>query len=130
MSEIRECLFYIDYNLPEGCGIRGDAIHKGACRLNSTDCNNTPECFIKKLHEQLQVKEQECEELKKELTSFMNGDYCANGCSLRQKLDQLKEENEEMKVMFKDLSYENQKLGYKIEEQTKQLEPFKDEYFK
>ena len=60
MSENKECLFYIDYNLPEGCGICGAAIHKGACRLNSTDCNNTPECFIKKLYEQLQVKEQEC----------------------------------------------------------------------
>ena len=60
MSENKECLFYVDYNLPEGCGICGAAIHKGACRLNSTDCNNTPECFIKKLYEQLQVKEQEC----------------------------------------------------------------------
>ena len=60
MSENKECLFYIDYNPPEGCGIWGAAIHKGACRLNSTDCNNTPECFIKKLYEQLQVKEQEC----------------------------------------------------------------------
>ena len=60
MSENKECLFYIDYNPPEGCGTWGGAIHKGACRLNSTDCNNTPECFIKKLYEQLQVKEQEC----------------------------------------------------------------------
>ena len=32
--------------------------------------------------------------------------------------------------MLKDLSYENQKFCYQIEEQTKQLEPFKDEYFK
>ena len=37
----------------------GGAIHKGACKLNSTDCNNTPKCFIKKLYEQLQVKEHE-----------------------------------------------------------------------
>ena len=32
--------------------------------------------------------------------------------------------------MLKDLSFENQKFCYQIEEQTKQLEPFKDEYFK
>ena len=83
-----------------------------------------------KVENQLKAKEQECEELKKELTSFMNGDYCANGCSLRQQLDHLKEEKEELKVMLKDLSYENQKFCYQIEEQTKQLEPFKDEYFK
>ena len=48
----------------------------------------------------------------------------------RRQFDQLKAENEELKVMFKDLSYENQKFSYQIEEQTKQLEPFKDEYFK
>ena len=44
--------------------------------------------------------------------------------------EELKAENDELKVMFKDLSYENQKFSYQIEEQTKQLEPFKDEYFK
>lgn len=49
---------------------------------------------------------------------------------LQQQLDQLKAENDELKVMFKDLSYENQKFSYQIEEQTKQLEPFKVEYFK
>ena len=44
--------------------------------------------------------------------------------------EELKAENDELKIMFKDLSYENQKFSYQIEEQTKQLEPFKDEYFK
>ena len=42
-------------------------------------------------------KEKECEKLKKELTSFMNGDYCVNGCSLRQQLDQLKQTLDEIK---------------------------------
>ena len=40
------------------------------------------------------------------------------------------QECEEWKIMLKDLSFENQKFCYQIEEQTKQLEPFKDEYFK
>ena len=43
---------------------------------------------------------------------------------------ELKADNDEFKTMLKDLSYENQKFCYQIEEQTKQLEPFKDEYFK
>ena len=54
----------------------------------------------------------------------------SNYCRFVDELDQLKAENEELKTMLKDLSYENQKFCYQIEEQTKQLEPFKDEYFK
>lgn len=49
-----------------------------------------------------QRKEQECEELKKELTSFMNGDYCANGCSLRQQLDKLKKNLAEIKEIAEE----------------------------
>lgn len=40
------------------------------------------------------------------------------------------QEIQELKVFLKHLIYENQKFCYQIEEQTKQLEPFKDEYFK
>lgn len=40
------------------------------------------------------------------------------------------QECEELKTILKDLSCENQKFCYQIKEQTKQLEPFKDEYFK
>ena len=47
-----------------------------------------------------------------------------------EKLLRKEQECEELKTMLKDLSYENQKFCYQIEEQTKQLEPFKDEYFK
>ena len=54
----------------------------------------------------------------------------SNYCRFVDELEQLKAENEELKTMLKDLSYENQKFCYQIEEQTKQLEPFKDEYFK
>ena len=32
----------------------------------------------------LEHKTQECEELKKQLTDFMNGEYCANGCKKMQ----------------------------------------------
>ena len=57
-------------------------------------------------------------------------EYCKNCYKLQEQLDQLKAENDGLKTMLKDLSYENQKFCYQIEEQTKQLEPFKDEYFK
>ena len=50
--------------------------------------------------------------------------------SLQADLKAKEQECEELRTMLKDLSYENQKFCYQIEEQTKQLEPFKDEYFK
>lgn len=49
---------------------------------------------------------------------------------LQEQLKRKEQECEELKIMLKDLSYENQKFCYQIEEQTKQLEPFKDKYFK
>lgn len=69
--DVKECIFYIDHNPPEGSGTWGGAIHKGACKLNSTDCKDTDECFIKNLYNKLKIKEQECEKLKKQLNQVM-----------------------------------------------------------
>lgn len=54
MSENKECLFYINHNPPKGSGTWGGAIHKGACKINSTDCCDTPECFIKRLYQRVE----------------------------------------------------------------------------
>lgn len=70
--DVKECIFYIDHNPPEGSGTLGGAIHKGACKLNSTDCKDTDECFIKNLYNKLKIKEQECEKLKKQLNQAMH----------------------------------------------------------
>ena len=67
MSENKKCLFYIDHNPPAYSGTWGGAIHKGACKVNSTDCKDTDGCFIKNLYNKLKRKEQECKELKQEL---------------------------------------------------------------
>ena len=87
-----------------------------ACKENII--NHLAEYNIK-LENQLKAKEQECKKLKNERTV----DFVKQPA-------QLKAENDGLKTMLKDLSYENQKFCYQIEEQTKQLEPFKDEYFK
>ena len=99
-------------------------------------CSENHNCYYK----QLKRKEQECEGLKKNIEHWKmehkeakaKGEWTYDLVKKRlgQQLDQLKAENEELKTMLKDLSYENQKFCYQIEEQTKQLEPFKDEYFK
>ena len=70
MSENKECLFYIDHNPPEYSGTWGGAIHKGACKINSTDCKDTDGCFIKNLYSKLQAKEQSEERLVKQIQTI------------------------------------------------------------
>lgn len=67
------------------------------CRYYKRPCaENNYNCIWKKYLR----KEQECEKLKKQLTLFMNGDYCKNGCSLKQQLDQLKQTLTEIKKIL------------------------------
>ena len=58
-----------------------------------------------RLQKKIKHKEQECKKLKKELASFMNGDYCANGCSLKQQLDKLKQTLAEIKEIAEECYY-------------------------
>lgn len=92
MSEIKECLFYIDHNPPKCCGTWGGAIHKGACKLNSTDCKYTDKCFVKDLYKQLQAKEQECEKLKFTLNHTGLLDLMNKNNELKQECEELKDE--------------------------------------
>lgn len=66
------------------------------CYNTFDGCCIKEQCFTYRLLQSLQSKEQECKKLKKQLFSFMNGDYCANGCSLKQQLDKLKLENDKL----------------------------------
>lgn len=70
--ELVDCWFYIDHTPPKGQGTWGGAIHKGACKLNSTDCKDisTERCLVKSLYKQLKRKEKECEELKEKLKTL------------------------------------------------------------
>ena len=81
MSEIKECLFYIDHNPPEYSGTWGGAIHKGACKVNSTDCKDTDGCFIKNLYNKLKIKQQECKELKEKQKELLHD---CNSCKFHQ----------------------------------------------
>ena len=63
----------------------------------SSRCADNPNCHYK----QLQREKKKCERLNKQLILFMDGDYCANGCSLKQRFDKLQSDNEELKEQFK-----------------------------
>lgn len=89
-----KCFFYSDDKCRDGDRTRDciNCVRVTYHSLYSLNFDNQ-----ERLQKKIKHKEQECKKLKKELTSFMNGDYCANGCSLRQQLDQLKVENEILK---------------------------------
>ena len=95
-----------------------------SCDLGG-ECKDWGNCYYK----QLKRKEQECQQA---MDNYVQLDL-QRVKEYNELVDLYKDkeqECEELKIMLKDLSYENQKLCYQIEEQTKQLEPFKDEYFK
>ena len=72
-----QCLFYIDHNPPEHTGTWNGAIHKGACKLNSTDCKHTSQCFIKQLYEKNEKQKNEIKRLKQEIKTLLHEcNYC------------------------------------------------------
>lgn len=73
------------------------------CKLYTIDELST----ILDLQEQLNHKEQECEELKTQTSNFMNGEYCANGC---------KKMHKQFKKVHNNLVEENKKLKQECEE--------------
>ena len=80
MTEIKECLFFINYDPPECSGSWGGAIHKGACKLNSTDCKNTSQCFVKKLYEKNDKQKEEIKRLKERIKELLHD---CNFCKYR-----------------------------------------------
>ena len=106
--DVSECEFYIDSkNLEYNC----------KQTPQSYFCKNKPDCYYKQLvrekqeHQKAMVsyvqldlqRIKECEELEKELISFMNGDYCDNGCSLKQQFNQLKADNDKYSLFIEKL---------------------------
>lgn len=85
--EILDCWFYISNTPTKGQGDWCGAIHKGACKLNSTDCKDTPieKCLIKSLHKQLKQVKAENEKLRKE-----NEEMYKMGCENFVAIDQAK----------------------------------------
>lgn len=77
MKEVKECLFYIDHDPPECSGTWGGAIHKGACKVNSTDCKHTSQCFIKQLYKKNEKQKNEIKRLKQEIKVLLHDcNYC------------------------------------------------------
>ena len=75
--DVSECIFY-QTNFKEDFDVK--IKHFCSNWYNSCESVNNSNCYFK----QLSRKTQECEELEKQLTDFMNGEYCANGCAKMQ----------------------------------------------
>ena len=61
--DVVECFYFIDHTPPKGQGDWCGAIHKGACKVYSKDCEYNKDCYYK----QLQRLKQENEKLRKAL---------------------------------------------------------------
>lgn len=120
MSENKECLFYIDHNPPECSGTWGGAIYKGACKINSTSCNDTDKCFIKLLYQQVEQKEQECEVLKEKVKKYgeINEQETKDYAELKAENDELKKIINEAKNSKLDL--QSFLVGEAIQEEYEQ----------
>lgn len=78
--DVAGCEFYFEDNgviAPDRTPERANI-----CTSSEKSCENNDSCYCNKdcYYKQLKRLEQENEELKEELASFMNGDYCAKGC--------------------------------------------------
>lgn len=103
-----KCIFYSDDKCRYGDRTRDciNCVRVTYLSLYSLNFDNQ-----ERLQKKIKHKEQECKKLKKELTSFMNGDYCANGCSLKQQLDKLKKNLAEIKDYCN--KYPQNSIGFK-----------------
>lgn len=67
--DVSGCNYIIDQDPPETRGTWGGAIHKGACKIYSKDCEHNPDCYFKQLARKTQEykqKEKELKELKRQ----------------------------------------------------------------
>lgn len=65
--DVSECCYLINYDPPKGQGNWCSAIHKGACKVYSKDCEYNENCYYK----QLKRLEQENKQLKEEIEEYM-----------------------------------------------------------
>ena len=94
-------------------------------------CDEYLECEFK----YIDVLKEENERLKEELASFMNGDYCAEGCkkmnnAFRDAHKGILEENEKLKEYIKDLQVRKDRYYLQVLEYEKQISGWISFYIK
>ena len=92
------------------CSYSGEyRAYKGQCGCSDEEmCKDHPNCFYKKVLKQLKAKEQECEELKSDLTDLSKNVDCKNGTILtfKEQLDKLKQTLAEIKEICNEYQKE------------------------
>ena len=78
-------------------GYSGSSCQNTGLSCPDIKCENNKDCYYK----QLQREKKKCKRLNKQLILFMDGDYCANGCSLKQQLSYKEQECEQLKNLLK-----------------------------
>lgn len=94
---VAECFYFIDHTPPKGQGDWCGAIHKGACKVYSKDCEYNKDCYYK----QLKRLEQENKELKEE--NALLKEQLLKKSETEQAFQSLLDENKELRRKFKQV---------------------------
>lgn len=122
--DVSECFYFINHTPPKGQGDWCGAIHKGACKVYSKDCEYNKDCYFK----QLRRLQEENEELKAKIAKFRwdNPYYDLYNNVVGQR-DNLKKENEKLKKKKDEYFVMNLNYEVKISDLTQALEEIKED---
>ena len=67
------CFYFIDHTPPKGQGDWCGAIHKGACKVYSKDCEYNPNCYYKQL-KRLKQENKQMKSALEEIRELLNKD--------------------------------------------------------
>ena len=96
--DVSECFYFIDHTPPKGQGDWCGAIHKGACKVYSKDCEYNKDCYFKQLkrlqEENEELKENQCcpetcEYIATEIIRYTN--VCEVNSKYKQALENIRE---------------------------------------
>ena len=127
--ELVDCWFYIDHTPPKGQGNWCGAIHKGACKLNSTDCKDTPieRCLIKSLYKQLQQLKADNEKLCTAIRNELHDQYDKRVSEAESDIEWgVLDRNATEAEFCKNVIYETRNYIAKLEQENTQLNNVND----
>ncbi len=113
--DVSECSYFINHTPPKGQGDWCGAIHKGACKVYSKDCEYNKDCYYKQL-KRMQKENEELKKLKKYYKGFVaNCRYCdewyMDKCNYIKKDNKYKQALEEIRNEIGDLKNINRLIN-------------------
>lgn len=119
--DVAGCFYFIDHTPPKGQGDWCGAIHKGACKVYSKDCEYNKDCYYKqrkRLEKENKELKEENERLKKDFSSYEDDieDWVSDNSILYQYDDRTPDTLEELQACMESTHEQWQKYKQALEE--------------